>query len=70
MSDTTTARLEGMVPGALLVTIPEAARILAVGRSTVYELIGSGQLATVHIGRAVRVPVEELRDFVTRTCQG
>jgi hypothetical protein len=26
----------------LLVTIPEAARLLAVGRSTLYEVIGSG----------------------------
>jgi excisionase family DNA binding protein len=49
----------------LLVTIPEAARVLAVGRSTLYELIGSGQLATVHIGRSVRIAVDELEAFVS-----
>ena len=50
----------------LLLTIPEAARALAVGRSTLYELIGSGQLATVHIGRSVRIAVGELEAFVSR----
>jgi excisionase family DNA binding protein len=66
MSDATITSRQGTTQGALLVTIPEAARILAVGRSTVYELIGGGQLATVHIGRSVRVPVDELRRFVAR----
>jgi excisionase family DNA binding protein len=50
----------------LLVTIPDAARLLAVGRSTLYELIAGGELQTVHIGRAVRIPVGELREFVAR----
>ena len=53
-------------PNPLLVTVAEAARVLAVGRTTLYELIGSGQLATVHIGRAVRVPMDELRSFVSK----
>ena len=48
----------------LLVTVVEAARVLAVGRTTVYALINAGELRVVHIGRAVRVPVEELRRYV------
>ena len=52
----------GVVP--LLLTIPQAACVLAVGRTTVYELIAAGALETVHIGRSVRVPVEALRAFV------
>ncbi|MGI8664409.1 MAG: helix-turn-helix domain-containing protein [Acidimicrobiales bacterium] len=50
----------------LLVTIPVAARMLGLGRTTVYELIGVGDLEVVHIGRAARVPVEAVRDFVGR----
>jgi excisionase family DNA binding protein len=50
----------------LLLTIPEAAVLLSIGRTTVYELIGSGAIATVHIGRSTRIPVAELRDFVAR----
>ena len=54
----------GVAP--LLLTIPQAAAVLAVGRTTVYELIGAGDLEAVHIGRSVRVPVEALRLFVYR----
>jgi excisionase family DNA binding protein len=66
MAEALTRDEPGKVLGALLVTIPDAARILAVGRSTIYELIGSSELATVHIGRSVRVPVDELRRFVAQ----
>ncbi len=48
----------------LLLTIPQAARVLAVGRTTLYELIAAGALETVHIGRSVRVPVAAIRSFV------
>jgi excisionase family DNA binding protein len=51
-------------PFPLVVAIRDAARMLAVGRTTLYELIASGQLATIHIGRAVRIPVDDLRTFV------
>ncbi len=58
-------RREAVVGEApLLLTIPQAALALAVGRTTVYELIGAGAIETVHIGRSVRVPVEALRAFV------
>jgi excisionase family DNA binding protein len=54
----------GVVP--LLLTIPQAASALAVGRTTVYELIGAGDLEAVHIGRSVRIPVDALQSFVNR----
>lgn len=47
-----------------LVTLPEAARFLCVSRGTLYDLLTSGQLPSVHIGRARRVPLGELRRFV------
>jgi excisionase family DNA binding protein len=54
--------VEGVAP--MLLTIREAAGVLRIGRSTVYELIGRGDIEVVHIGRAVRVPVDALRVFV------
>ena len=48
----------------LLVTVAQAARVLAVGRTTIYELISTGQLMPIHIGRSVRIPVRQLEDFV------
>lgn len=53
----------------LLLTARDAAAMLAVGRTTLYELIADGHLGTVHIGRAMRIPRAELEDFVTRRCQ-
>jgi len=47
-----------MEPG--LLRVDDAAKYLAVGRSTVYELIAQGAIPTVHIGRAVRIPTEAL----------
>ena len=47
-----------------LVTLPDAARFLSVSRGSLYDLLSSGQLPSVHIGRARRVPMGELRRFV------
>ena len=56
--------IEDEEAGQLLVTVRRAAEVLALGRSTIYELIGSGDLEAVHVGRATRVPVEALHSFV------
>jgi excisionase family DNA binding protein len=49
---------------ALLVTAEEAARLLAVGRTTVYALLGSGDLKSVQIGRSRRIRLSDLETFV------
>ncbi|MGD9794044.1 MAG: helix-turn-helix domain-containing protein [Acidimicrobiia bacterium] len=51
-------------PDLRLVTLPDAAEYLAVSRGALYCLLGSGQLASVHIGRARRIPRAELQRFV------
>ena len=48
----------------VLITIPEAARRLSIGRSTAYELIAAGRLEVVHVGRSARVPVDALDNLV------
>ena len=50
----------------LLLTPEEAAEVLAIGRSAVYELMGSGRLESVRIGTSRRVPVQSLDAFVER----
>ena len=42
---------------ALLLTPEEAARVLRVGRTTIYGLIKAGELRSLHIGAAVAWPV-------------
>ncbi len=50
----------------LLGVWPEAGSALGVGRSTLYELIASGQLRTVKIGRRRLVPVSAVHELVER----
>ena len=54
----------------LLLSVEDAGKALGVSRSTVYELIGSGDLEVVHIRRSVRVPVDVVHDFVRRLRAG
>jgi excisionase family DNA binding protein len=49
-----------------LVRVEEAAQYLGLGRSKTYELIAIGELPVVRIGRATRIPMEALRDYVSR----
>jgi excisionase family DNA binding protein len=49
-----------------LITIKQAARVLNLGRSTIYELIAAGQLEVVHIGRSARVPAQSVEALVAR----
>ncbi len=51
---------------ALLLTPEEAARVLRVGRTTIYGLIKAGELHPGHIGRSCRLPRAELERFVNR----
>jgi excisionase family DNA binding protein len=47
-----------------LLTVKEAGRILAISRSSLYELIGCGHVETVHIGRSVRIPADAIASYV------
>lgn len=59
------ARVAGSnVAAPLLVTVEQAADILGLGRTTLYELTHRGELHPVHAGRALRFPVAELERFV------
>ena len=50
----------------ICVRIDDAARMIGVGRTKLYELISSGELETVKIGKATRVTTASLRDLVRR----
>lgn len=47
-----------------LLTVKEAASILGIGRSTVYELIYAGRIRSVKIGSSRRIRRGDLDDFV------
>lgn len=48
----------------LLLTVDEAAERLGVGRSLMYELISSGEVASIRVGRLRRIAPEALATFV------
>ncbi|MBI2379095.1 MAG: helix-turn-helix domain-containing protein [Deltaproteobacteria bacterium] len=66
MSDTT--REDLVAEG--LATCPEAQAFLRVGHSTLYRLMGCGELAYVQIGRSRRIPWRALRDLASRHLRG
>lgn len=50
----------------LLVRVEEAARILSLSRSTIYEMLDAGELPSVRRGAARRIPLAALREWVAR----
>ena len=48
----------------LLLTIPQAAEVLSIGRSKVYELIKRDGLPTVTISGMTRIPVHKLKEWI------
>ena len=50
----------------LMLTVPEAARLLSIGKSYVYRLMLQGDLETVQLGKLRRVPYDCLVEYVDR----
>lgn len=53
-----------------MVTIEAAARFLSVGRSTIYVLLDRGDLPSLKIGKARRIPKRALLEYARRQTQG
>ena len=49
----------------MLLRAEEVAKALGVGRSKAYEMMASGEVPVVRIGRSVRVPAESLRRWIS-----
>ncbi|WP_328544379.1 helix-turn-helix domain-containing protein [Streptomyces europaeiscabiei] len=47
-----------------LLTVPQVMARLQLGRSAVYDLLRSGQLVSITLGRARRIPTHALTDFI------
>ena len=48
----------------LTLRVEELMPILGVGRNTAYELVRSGQIKSIRIGKQIRIPKESLRLFL------
>ena len=54
----------------VLYRVEDAAELLSVSRTRIYELIRSDQLRTVQVGKSRRVPARSLDDYVARLMRG
>lgn len=57
-------------PNLLANRIQDACRRLGVGRSTLYELIKTGEIRTIKIGTRTLVPEDELQKVIRSRLQG
>ncbi|MFE9328563.1 helix-turn-helix domain-containing protein [Nocardia sp. NPDC052278] len=46
------------------VSVPDAARLLGVGRSTVYAAVKSGEVPAIRVGNRVRIPSRWIRQML------
>ncbi|MFD8928889.1 helix-turn-helix domain-containing protein [Streptomyces mirabilis] len=51
-------------PALDLLTVPQVMVRLQLGRSAVYDLLRTRQLASITLGRARRIPTHALTDFI------
>lgn len=57
------------MPAPLAHRIPDACRRLGIGRSSLYELIKSGEIRTIKIGSRALVPEAELQKVIDSRMQ-
>lgn len=50
----------------LLLNCDEAAEVLGVKRTKLYELLNSGEIASCHVGRLRKIPRQAIEDYVCR----
>ena len=65
-----TARIAAQAMEPIAVRIAEAMRLTGIGRSKLYELIASGDIETVKIGRCTLIPTTSLHDLIDRARRG
>ena len=51
----------------LTLRVEDLMPILGIGRNTAYELVRSGQIRSVRIGRQLRIPKDALIDYLTKS---
>ncbi len=50
-----------------ILTVPEVANILRIGRNAAYQLVTDGNIRCIHIGRSIRIPRAALVQFLENT---
>lgn len=48
----------------LLLTTKEAREVLSLNRTRMYEMLAAGEIPSIRIGRAIRIPVKALEQWI------
>ncbi len=51
----------------LVLKVEDLMPILAIGRNMAYELVRSGQICSIRVGRSYRIPVNALEEYLRKT---
>lgn len=49
----------------LVLRVDDLMPVLDIGRNTAYELVRSGQIRSIRVGRKLRIPKQAVEDFLT-----
>ena len=49
----------------LTLRVEDLMPILGIGRNTAYELVRSGQIRSIKVGKQIRIPKEALREYLS-----
>ena len=50
----------------LVLQVEDLMTLLGIGRNTAYELVRSGQIRSVRIGRQIKIPKDALLEFLSK----
>ncbi len=54
----------------LLLSVEEAGKVLGFGRSRMYELINSGEVPSIRIGRLIKISPDALNKWIEKQNEG
>ena len=62
--------METITVPIMLLTVTQAAQRLNISRSLLYDLVLSGQIVSIKIQKARRIPISALEAFIQQQLQG
>lgn len=51
----------------LVLSVPELAAVLHIGRNAAYDLVNTGKIRSIRIGKNIRIPQSALLDYLNNT---
>lgn len=50
----------------LVLSVPDLAKVLHIGRGSAYQLVNSGNIRIIRIGKNIRIPQSALLEYLNR----